>query len=150
MPLLCTKLPRNISNLAMSSPGAGRRRSGQIPANRRPGPAGRGRWMDLGPLGVDFRARLGAGRHRRARPAQPRGGGCWNGGCGGLAAKARRPAAWGVKVGVCASANDLRNAGGSSRTLGAGTTMAAGTAARPRSDAGVPVLQTRARESLGG
>jgi hypothetical protein len=68
MPLLCTKLPRNISNLAMSSPGAGRRRSGQIPANQRPGPAGRGRGMDLGPLGVDFRARLGAGCHRRARP----------------------------------------------------------------------------------
>jgi hypothetical protein len=125
----------------MSSPGAGRRRSGQIPANRRPGPAGRGRGMDLGPLGVDFRVRLGAGRHRRARPAQPRGGGRWNGGCGGLAAKARRPAAWGVKVGACASANGLRNAGeGSSRTLGAGTAMAASTAARLRRDAAVPVL----------
>jgi hypothetical protein len=45
----------------MSSPGTGRWRSGQIPANRWPGPAGRGRGMDLGPLGLDSRARFGQG-----------------------------------------------------------------------------------------
>jgi hypothetical protein len=90
---------------------------------------------------VNSRARLGAWSHRRARPAQPRGGGRWNGGCSGLAAKARRPKAWLLMAGVCASANGLWGAGeGSSRELGAGTAMAAWTAACPRRNAAVPVL----------
>jgi hypothetical protein len=42
IPLLHKKHPRKITNLAMSSPGTGRRRSGQIPANWRPGAGGGG------------------------------------------------------------------------------------------------------------
>jgi hypothetical protein len=64
-----------------------------------------------------------------------------NGGFGGLAAKARRPEVWVIMVGVCASANGLRGAGEvSSRELGAGTAMAAWTAACPHRNAAVPVF----------
>jgi hypothetical protein len=59
----------------MRSLGAGRRRSGQIPANRRPGPAERRRGRGLGSLGADFRARLGRGGAGEAgAPAARRGG----------------------------------------------------------------------------
>jgi hypothetical protein len=43
----------------MWSPSTVRRRSGQIPANHRPGPAGRGRGSTLVSLGVDSWAWLG-------------------------------------------------------------------------------------------
>jgi hypothetical protein len=54
-PLVCTQTLIKSCLFAIGSPGAGRRRSGQIPANRRPRPAGRGRrgtrgvsWLDSG------------------------------------------------------------------------------------------------------
>jgi hypothetical protein len=61
----------------MRSLGAGRRRSGQIPANRRPGPAGHGRGRGLGSVGADFRARLGRGGAGEAgAPVARHGGRC--------------------------------------------------------------------------
>jgi hypothetical protein len=48
IPSVCDVVLRKIWEHAMQSQGAGRRRSGQIPANRRPGPAGLGRGRDLG------------------------------------------------------------------------------------------------------
>jgi hypothetical protein len=59
----------------MWSPSTGRRRSGQIPANRRPGPAGCGRGMTLGSLGVDSCAWLGQGEGRRGGAPAAGGGG---------------------------------------------------------------------------
>jgi hypothetical protein len=68
----------------MSSPSTGRRRSGQIPANRRPGPAGRGRrrtrgvwWLDSGWSSKWWGRRRGCtaaatGASRGARPAPVR------------------------------------------------------------------------------
>jgi hypothetical protein len=53
----------------MRSPSTGRRRSGHIPANRRPGPAGRGQGSSLGSLGVDSWARLG--RERAGKVGAP-------------------------------------------------------------------------------
>jgi hypothetical protein len=89
-----------------------------------------GLWPELGRL-----------QRRRTRAARLCGGGRRNGGFGGSAAKARWPEAWVSMVGVCASANGLRGAGEvSSRELGAGTAMAAWTAACPRRNAAVPVF----------
>jgi hypothetical protein len=71
MPSVCGLVLRKNFGFAMGDLGAGRRRSGQIPANRRPGPVGRGRGRDPGSLGADSRARLGrggAGEMGRWRP----------------------------------------------------------------------------------
>jgi hypothetical protein len=78
VPLLGGKALKKNGGFAMGPLGAGRRRSGQIPANRRPGPAGRGRGRVLGSVGTDSRARSGRGGGRQgaapaARPSD-RGG----------------------------------------------------------------------------
>jgi hypothetical protein len=59
----------------MGSPSTSRWRSGQIPANRRPGPAGRGRGSTLGSLGVDSWARLGRERAGEVGALATNGGG---------------------------------------------------------------------------
>jgi hypothetical protein len=72
MPSVYDLVLRKNFGFAMGSLGADRRRSGQIPANRRPGPAGRGRGRDPGSLGPDSLARLGrggAGEMGRRRPS---------------------------------------------------------------------------------
>jgi hypothetical protein len=71
VPLLCGKTLRKECGFAMGPLGARRRRSGQIPANCRPGPAGRGRGRDPGSLGADSLARTGwggTGEMGRRRP----------------------------------------------------------------------------------
>jgi hypothetical protein len=60
----------------MRSPSTGRRRSSQIPANCRPGPAGRERGSTLGSLGVDSWARLGRERAGEVGAPAASGGGC--------------------------------------------------------------------------
>jgi hypothetical protein len=70
IPLLCRWTPGKIWGLAIESLGAGRRRSGQNPANRRPCPAGRGRGKGLRVLGARFSGLLGA----QASPVRSCGG----------------------------------------------------------------------------
>jgi hypothetical protein len=70
----------------MWSPSTDRRRSGQIPANRRPGPAGRGRGTTLGSLRVDSCAWLGQGEGRRGGAPAAGGGGRRDRCTGGAAA----------------------------------------------------------------
>jgi hypothetical protein len=72
---VCDLALRKIWDFAMWSPSTGRRQSGKIPANRRPGPAGRGRGSTLGSLGVDSWARLGRGRASEVGAPVARGGG---------------------------------------------------------------------------
>jgi hypothetical protein len=75
VPLVCDKALRKMWDFTMLSPSTGRRRSGQIPANRRPGPAGRGRGSTLRSLGVDSWARLGRGRACEVGAPAASGGG---------------------------------------------------------------------------
>jgi hypothetical protein len=75
----------------MQSLDAGRRRSGQISANRRPGPAERGPGTTLGSLGVDSCAWLGRERANEGAPAASGGG--RRGRCAGEVA-----ALWGRRV----------------------------------------------------
>jgi hypothetical protein len=89
VPLLCGKALRKVFHLAIGSLGAGRQRSGQIPANRRPGPAGRRRGRFHGALGVEFRAHLGReGAGEAGVPAVRRGSRC--GRCAGEVGLRRR------------------------------------------------------------
>jgi hypothetical protein len=70
----------------MQSPSTGRWRSGQISANRRSGPAGRGRRSTLESLEVDSWAWLGQGEGRRGGGAPAASGGGrrdWDTGGGG-------------------------------------------------------------------
>jgi hypothetical protein len=99
VPLICGKALRKIFHLAIGSLGAGRRRSGQIPANRRPGPAWRGRGRFHGALGVDFHAPLGReGAGEAGAPAARRGGRC--GRCAGEVGLRRRLGGLGARVGA--------------------------------------------------
>jgi hypothetical protein len=97
VPLLCGKALRKVFHLAIGSLGAGRQRSGQIPANRRPGPAGRGRGRFHGALGVEFRAHLGReGAGEAGAPTVRRGSRC--GRCAGEVGLRRRLGeVWGLE-----------------------------------------------------
>jgi hypothetical protein len=94
VPLLCGKALKRNYGFAMGPLGAGRRRSGQIPANRRPRPAGRGRGRDPGSLGADSLACLGrggTGKIGRRRPGTVAAATCRAGEVG-AASKASTPA----------------------------------------------------------
>jgi hypothetical protein len=111
--------------------------------------AGKGRGKECDSPVTGFWPELGRAQHRRTRAARPCGGSRRNGGFSGLAAKARRPMAWAITVGVCASASGLRGAGEvPSKELGAGAAMAARTVACPRRNAAVPSFIDAREESL--
>jgi hypothetical protein len=75
IPSVCDLVLRKSCGFAMRSSSTGRQRSGQIPANRRPGPAGHRRGSTLGSLGVDSWARLGRGRTGEVGAPAASGGG---------------------------------------------------------------------------
>jgi hypothetical protein len=75
IPLLRRWTPGKIWGLAIGSLGTGRRRSGQNPASRWPGPAGRWREKVLRVLGVRFLCLVGAGRGPARGAPAPSGGG---------------------------------------------------------------------------
>jgi hypothetical protein len=59
--LVCRSAPGNNLGLAIGSPSAGRWRSGQTPANRRPGPAGRGQRVIYEVPRLDFNRKVRGG-----------------------------------------------------------------------------------------
>jgi hypothetical protein len=92
LPLLRRWTPGKFWGLAIGSSGAGRRRSGQNPASRRPCPAGRGRGKVLRALMARFSGLLGTeappdgavGGARRRPPLEPLvRRGCTSGGARG-------------------------------------------------------------------